>query len=663
MGQINKEVFYPRGLHKYPKFSSIEIEMVKSKCKDVERRMILKKDNKKKKDKQKDKTKERKVPFHLVMKDTFLALKLTFKHAPVACTIMLLSYLTDAFIGFASGTYALKYIIDGYQNGFGFDDVARTVIFIVVVPSVASMLMDFIVDLTWSLGSNRISMSIHKSIFEKNTKVELACFENPEFYDKYVKASAETANNMFNLTFTVFFFCYTVLNTVLYGGLLFTMDPVFIVFAVIPLLGSFFKKKSNVLWHKHSTEDRVLHRRCQYAQRVFYSSDYAKEMRLTNSKSFMLKKYEEASDGRKDVVKRYGRKEMVLDILGNKLSSILANPLAIAYAIFRAVVSKTLGMGDCAVVINSVSSLSNSFIQITNQYYRLHEKSLFVEDYKEFMRYEPSMQDKKDSKEAKAGTLKLENVSFKYFGSDSYVLKNVSIELKRNEKIALVGHNGAGKSTLIKLMLRLYDPTEGKITLDGADIKDVKIKSYRDMFSVVFQDFKLIALPVLENVLMRPSKDGDREKVIEALKLSGVYDRIMALPQGIDTVLTKEFSEDGAVLSVGEGQKIAISHAFIKDSPYIILDEPTSALDPVAESEMYNNMMKIGENKGMVFISHRLSSAVCADRIYMLEKGEVIESGTHTELMELNGKYADMFKKQAQNYVDIDTPSESGVSV
>ncbi|MBO5357327.1 MAG: ABC transporter ATP-binding protein [Clostridia bacterium] len=605
--------------------------------------------------KEREKDKGRKAPFKVVIKDTLLALKISFKHAPLACIIMLFSYLMDSVMYFITGTYALKYIIDSYEKGVSFEVIAKTVLLLVVIPAVVQIVIDFIVELTWSWGSNKISTSIHKSIFEKNTEVELSCFENVEFYDKYVKASCETSNNIFGMTFTVFFFFYTILNTCLYGTLLFRMDPVFIIFAIIPLLGSFFKKKSNILWHKHTTEDRVAYRRCQYAQRVFYSNEYAKEMRLTNSKSFMLNRYEEASNDRKEIVKKYGKKEMLLDILGNKISSILANPLAIAYAVFRTLISKTLGLGDCAVVINSVSELSQSFIQVTNQYYRLHERSLFVEDYKEFMQYEPKMRDNENSKDVQSGTIKLENVSFKYFGSDDYVLKNISIELGKNEKIALVGHNGAGKSTLIKLLLRLYDPTEGKISLNGEDIRNLKMKQYRDMFSVVFQDFKMIALPVIDNVLMRPKRDGDEEKVIDALKLSGAYERIMKLPNGINTLLTKEFSEDGAVLSVGEGQKIAIAHAFIKDSPYIILDEPTSALDPVAESEMYSNMMKIGKDKGMVFISHRLSSAVSADRIYMLENGEIIESGTHSELMRLNGKYADMFKKQAQNYIDLES--------
>ncbi|MBR2444554.1 MAG: ABC transporter ATP-binding protein [Clostridia bacterium] len=607
----------------------------------------------------KEKEKNRKAPFITVIKDTLFALKLSFKYAPFACIVMLLSYLLDSVMYFITGTYALKYIIDSFeQGGISLENVAKTVLLMVLIPTIIQLVVDTIVDFAWNVGSIKIEVAINKMVFEKNTQVELSCFENPDFYDKYVKASADITTNVFSITYTVFFFFYTILNTCLYGSVLFTLDPVFIIFAIIPLFGSFFKKKSNELWHKHLTEDKVLHRRCQYTQRVFYSNEYAKEMRLTNAKSFMLKRYDEASDGRMNVVKKYGKKEMLLDILGNKISSILANPLAIAYAVFSALVGvpwgAPLGLGGCAIVINSVSELSNSFIQITNQYYRLHEKSLFVEDFREFIGYEPQIKENPDGIVPQVGTIKFENVSFKYFGSEEYVLKNINLELKSNEKIALVGHNGAGKSTLVKLLLRLYDVTEGRITLNGVDIRELRTKEYRNLFSVVFQDFKQIALPVSENVLMRPFEEGDEEKIIEALKLSGVYNRIMELKDGYNTVLTKEFSEDGAVLSVGEGQKLAIAHAFLKNSPYIVLDEPTSALDPVAESQMYNNMMSIGQGKGMVFISHRLSSAVSADKIYMLDGGEVIESGSHLELMARCGKYADMFNKQAQNYVDIE---------
>ena len=246
--------------------------------------------------------------------------------------------------------------------------------------------------------------------------------------------------------------------------------------------------------------------------------------------------------------------------------------------------------------------------------------------------------------------LELKNVSFSYDGSDKKVLDNVNITVRPGEKIALVGHNGAGKSTLVKLFMRLYDPTEGTVTLNGEDIRSLKLKEYRDMFATVFQDCKPVALSVKENVIMGSSDGVSDERVIEALKNADVYEKICTLPDGINTPLTKEFYEHGAVLSGGESQKLALAHAFYKNSPFIVLDEPTSAMDPIAEYKMYERMAKLSESKGVIFISHRLSSAVVADRIYMLENGRVIESGTHKELMEQNGKYADMFRKQAENY-------------
>lgn len=604
--------------------------------------------------KEKKSKKEKKLPFKAIVKDCTYALRLIIGTSPWVFIMRLLSQLMNTVMGFMVGTYALRHIINSFESGVELGEVAYDALIMVAIPSallfVIQPLTDFITDISFI----KVEKKVLIKLFRKSASVELACYENPEFYDKYVKAQTDIVWRMWNITWTVTNLFGVILGMILYGSLLFTMDPVFIIFAILPLFGAFLKRKWNELWHKHSTEDRELHRRAQYAQRIFYSSDYAKEMRLSNAREFLLERYDKASDGRVDIVRRYGLKEMLLEIAQSGVQSIITNPLAIAYAIYRTLVSKTLGMGDCAVVINSVSSLTSTFTQITDRYYKLHEHALFFEDFKSFMEYESKMKDSENSRDAEKGTIRLENLSFKYEGSDKYVLKGINMEIGKNEKIALVGHNGAGKSTLIKLLLRLYDPSEGRLTLNGTDIRDFKIDGYRDLFSVVFQDFKIMALPVSENVLMRPRQEGDDEKIIDALKKSGAYEKICELPNGIETLLTKEFDEDGAVLSVGQNQKIAIAHAFLKDSPFIILDEPSSALDPVAESEMYNNMMQAGENKGMIFISHRLSSAVGADRIYMLEQGEVVESGTHAELMALDGKYADMFKKQAQNYIDLE---------
>ncbi len=614
----------------------------------------MKKDNKK--------NDKKKLSFKMVVKDCAYALKMVITTAPLPFLLRFVLELVNTVTSFIVGTYVVRYIINSFVAEVEFKTVAISAGVMIAVPLGLQLIIQPLITLAEDVAYIKVEKKVLLKLYDKCTDVELACFENPEFYDKYVKATNEITWRMWNLTWTVSNLFGAIIGMFLYGSLLFTMDFMFIIFAILPLFGTFLKRKSNVLWHKHTTEDREYHRRAQYAQRVFYSGDYAKELRLSNARAFLLERYEKASDGRVEVVRKYGAKEMFLEIAHSGLQTIITNPLAIAYAIYRTMWSifglPLLGLGDCAVVINSVSSLTGTFTQITDRYFRAHEHALFFEDFRGFMEYQPKMQDKPDAISPERGMLKLENVSFKYEGSENLVLKNVSMKIGKNEKIALVGHNGAGKSTLIKLLLRLYDPTEGQITLNGTPLADIKLNEYREMFSVVFQDFKTISLPVVENVLMRPRQEGDEEKIIQALKDSGVYERIAELPNGIETMLTKEFDENGAVLSVGQAQKVAIAHAFVNDAPFIILDEPSSALDPVAENEMYNNMMKAGEGKAMIFISHRLSSAVSADRIYMLEQGEVIESGTHAELMALDGKYADMFKKQAQNYVDLEDGEE-----
>ena len=215
----------------------------------------------------------------------------------------------------------------------------------------------------------------------------------------------------------------------------------------------------------------------------------------------------------------------------------------------------------------------------------------------------------------------------------------------------MVGHNGAGKTTLVKLLMRLYDVTEGEIQLNGRPIKEYKLKGYRNLFSVVFQDFKVFAVSVLENILLKADiTKEEKNRAVSGMKDAGIYDKVMSLEKGCETVLTKEFDENGAVLSGGETQKIAISRVFARDCPIAILDEPSSTLDPLAEYAMYEAMMNACRDKAVIFISHRLSSAVLADRVYLMEKGEIIESGTHRELLEKGGKYADMWSKQAEKY-------------
>ena len=247
--------------------------------------------------------------------------------------------------------------------------------------------------------------------------------------------------------------------------------------------------------------------------------------------------------------------------------------------------------------------------------------------------------------------LELKGVSFCYEGAEKPTLRHINMKILAGQKIALVGHNGAGKSTLVKLLMRLYDVTEGEILLDGINIKEYQAKGYRSLFGTIFQDFKVFAATVAENVLLKPvTNQMEKERVKEALQESGIYKKIQTFPNGMDSILTKEFDEDGILMSGGESQKLAIARVFAKDSSIAILDEPSSALDPISEYEVFENMMKACKGKTVIFVSHRLSSATLADRIYMMEDGEIIEEGNHQELIEKNGKYAEMFFKQAEKY-------------
>jgi ATP-binding cassette subfamily B protein len=246
-------------------------------------------------------------------------------------------------------------------------------------------------------------------------------------------------------------------------------------------------------------------------------------------------------------------------------------------------------------------------------------------------------------------SIEFRNVSFGY-GKNKMIVKNLSFKVTGKEKVALVGHNGAGKSTIIKLLLRMYDPCEGEILVNNINIKNYNLKAYRQLYSAALQDSKIFSMSIKDNVMMGKIAEQE-ERVKKALESAGIYDKVNGLRNGLDTVLTKEFDEAGAVLSGGQYQKIAVARVFAQDAPVSLFDEPSSALDPIAECELYDNIINYSNDRTMFLISHRLSSVRNVDRIFMLEQGELIESGSHEKLMNLAGAYSEMYTKQAESYI------------
>lgn len=601
--------------------------------------------------KTKETDKKKKLPFRRNISNTLFALKSIWSVSKAYFIFYFLITLLYAPLDFLQGSYLMRVIVNGLEKG-----TPASVIFTYIgIVGGATVLINAANSFYWNVVSpgmyEKINNSIQKKLFKKAAEVELACYETPEFYNKYVKAMDEAKNRIMRVMNTLDNLIWRVVSLLCNSFLLFYIDPLLIVFGLFPLILGFVRRYDNKLNHDLNTELKIVDRRNNYVRRTFYLGEYAKEMRIGNMYVKMLAEYRDTFREYKRLMRKYGLRRALCSFLSNFGLEAVTILGAMLYAVWCTIVRNTMSIGDCIVILNSIGTISYCLNNMVQNFAEFGEHSLFLEDVRFFLDYKPKMAENADGKEAHGGDIVLENVSFKYEGSDNEVLHNISLHIKAGEKIALVGQNGSGKSTLVKLLLRLYDPTDGKILLGDTDIKDYRLSSYRDGFSCVFQDFKVFSLPVKDNVLLKRSSDGDDEAVIQALTESGVYDKIATLDKGINTTLTREFDENGANLSVGEQQKISLARVFVSDSPCVILDEPSSALDPIAEHTMFENMMRASKGRSVIFISHRLSSAVDSDRIYLLDKGEIKESGTHHELMQKNGKYAEMFRLQAESYL------------
>ena len=353
-----------------------------------------------------------------------------------------------------------------------------------------------------------------------------------------------------------------------------------------------------------------------------------------------------------EITRKYGTLLAIYDVIINFGLEVFTVLGATFYAVWRTIGpgQGSMTMGDCLVVLNSIGTISYTLSTMVQYLAEFSEHALYIEDVRYFLDYEPKIKEDPTAPEANAGAIEFKNVHFKYEGAEKESLRGIDFMIREGERIAVVGRNGSGKTTLVKLLLRLYDPTEGEIVLNGKNAKDYRLSSWRSLFGSVFQDFKLFSLSVKENVVLRLPREGDAEAVTQALKESGAWKKIEKLEKGIESTMTREFDDEGVNLSIGEQQKVSLARIFAEKTPFVILDEPSSALDPIAEHTMFENMIRATEGRSVIFISHRLSSATLADRVYMMEDGEIVEEGTHAELMEKDGKSAEMFRLQAKNY-------------
>lgn len=599
----------------------------------------------------KEKQKKEKLSFKKTLSNNLFALKAIWQGSPSYLIIYLGSSFVYGILGFLTNTYLLRKIVNEMSNGGSIDSIINYTIALSIVCLISYTALHWY----WNVGSvpavRRIGASIERKLFRQAARVELACYETPSFYDKYVRAMDEAYNRMISVMNSLDRLIHKLISLGANSLLLFIIDPWLILFGLFPLVLGYFRRLENVAKHDFEVELKPINRRKEYIKRTFYLGEYAKEMRIGGMYSQLLLDLKDTFKQFKVILKKYGFKRMIymyIRTTGLEIVTILGATL---YAVWSTMCRGTMQVGDCIVVLSSIGTISYMLSDLMQNLAEFGEHALFLDDVRYFLDYEPKIVDGNKALPEKSGDLVVKDLCFKYEGCENDILKNINFTWKQGERIALVGSNGSGKTTLVKLLLRLYDATSGEICLNGDNIKEFKVDDYREQYSTVFQDFKVFSLNIKENVLLRKTESGDDELVSSALKESGVYDKVSTIDNGLDAILTREFDDKGVNLSVGEQQKLSLARVFATDTPFVILDEPSSALDPIAEYEMFENMMRATKGRSVIFISHRLSSAVLADKVLLMDGGEIVECGTHAELMQKGGKYAAMFHRQAENYL------------
>ncbi len=603
-----------------------------------------------------EKKKSREIGRTRAVKNNLFACKLL----GIICPSLVVHKGVSRFLGYFEwlfySAFFMRYVINSLETGESF---GRIMIFIVIVAIVfcgMSLYDNILNGKVYPIAQAKVNKGLYLGLFRKARNVELECFENSDFYDKYTLAMENADTRLIQTVEVVFGVIFGGIASVCAFAFMFQVDKISVLFILFPIIGNFVFNRWNSKLDYARNKDMAPHnRRIAYINRVMYLPEYAKEMRLTDVFTLMKQQYRESIQGLADVTKKYTKRAMINHWLYVMFTFTFIFEGLLIYGAYRTLVSDSMTLAQLAVITSMMVSTTWILIGFTESLTSLFKNGLFMEYLRTFFEYKEKIPEDWDGLDpgTEIKSVEFRDVSFSY--KDKEVLSHLNMEFRGGKTYALVGHNGAGKTTLIKLLLRFYDPTSGEILLNGRNIREYNLRKYRNLFATAFQDHRMFSMSVLDNVVMGENvpEEEKEAKVCEALKLSGAYDKVMSLPKGIQTTLTHEFDDEGAVLSGGEFQKIVVARAFVKECPFKIFDEPSSALDPIAEATLFDNIYESCKQNTLVFISHRLSSVQNADWVYLLSDGTVKEAGTHKMLMELGGIYADMYTKQAKNYLAI----------
>ncbi len=565
----------------------------------------------------------------------------------------------------------IGYNLNAVENGTPFSQVALLTLGVFLV-FVVHQFIDSIY-FQWSFDRIKpvLSFALRRKIYEKAQTMDLSCYDDPDFYNDFVLSTTQADQCVERFMDDGKAFLFELTNAVLYFSFLFATDKTGLVLAILCGLVSYLASHAYFrLQEKLKLERLYAERERDYQHRVFYLHDYAKELRLhPEMKELLIRDFDRCNERLNVLNRKYGLRLWFLSLFKEYVPTyLLLYALYLPWLLYQAMVEQSISLSSIVILLAAVRRLIKRTVALIGSLPAFSYNGAFIQKIRRFLAYEPKITDGENAVTEGFDHLRFSHVGFSYQGqtcggqSNEFksgtptqpkeILRDINLEIKKGQKIALVGYNGAGKTTLVKLLMRLYDPCQGVIERNGQDIRSLKLSDYRKGIGAVFQDFKLYAASLRENVVMDLCSMDKQEtyQVEHALHRAGFDLSGRKLKYQIETPLTTEFEKDGVNLSGGESQKVAIARTLYRNHDLIIMDEPSSALDPASEFKLNQELKEIAEDKTVIFISHRLATARDADCIYMMKEGRIVEQGTHAQLLKLGGEYCRMWELQARAY-------------
>ena len=554
--------------------------------------------------------------------------------------------------------YLIKLIIDAVTAGVNApDQVAafeqvRLLIGLAIIVAIVGIVIEAGSKVVKDAQAQLMSDYIYNLLHAKSIEIDLEYYDNSDYYDTLHQAQSQSVYRPFKIMMELLGTAQHCISLTAIIGLLISLHwGMALILFVAAIPGILVRLKFSHRQYRWMQRRTSTERQANYISQLLTRDTHAKEIRL-----FALGDY---FQGQFRSLRQQIRREKIdliasrsIQEAGVQIGSTLAVFGAFGFISYRTLQGQ-ITLGELVMYYQAFQKGQEFLERMMQNLAMLYEDNLFLSNLYKFLDLKPQVMEPVNPlpvpRPMRSGIV-FNHVSFDYPNTSRKTLQNINLSIKPGEVVALVGENGSGKTTLIKLLCRLYDPTEGSITLDGTDLRQFSITALRAEFSVIFQDYAKYHLTAKENIWFGDMNlAAEDEKIIQAAHRSGAHEVITRLPQSYGTTLGKLF-EDGEELSIGQWQKVALARAFLRDSQVIVLDEPTSAMDPKAEYEVFKTFRELLQNQAAILISHRLSTVKMADRIYVLDRGRLIEQGTHAELIALNGTYAELFERQAEQY-------------